>query len=95
MTDDQVPSVVALARKAGIEATNTRVGPNDALLAELAPGPRVFQPPITSPVAPHRAARSRTETATRAVRGHNTSARRSGAAEFSANRKTGVRRKSR
>jgi superfamily II DNA/RNA helicase len=54
MTDDQVADVRDLARKAGITPTTTRVGPNDSLLAELAPGPRTFHeppPPVERPAA--------------------------------------------
>jgi hypothetical protein len=40
-----VADVRDLARKAGITPTTTRVGPKDSLLAELAPGVRVFQDP--------------------------------------------------
>ncbi|HEX3787222.1 MAG TPA: DEAD/DEAH box helicase [Pseudonocardiaceae bacterium] len=45
MTDAQVSDVRDLTRKAGITPTTTRVGPNDALLAELAPGERIFHTP--------------------------------------------------
>jgi superfamily II DNA/RNA helicase len=60
MTDDQVTDVRDLTRKAGITPTTTRVGPNDSLLAELAPGPRTFHeppPPVVRAPNPPRAAR--------------------------------------
>ncbi len=60
MTDDQVPEVLALARQAGITSRTSRVGPHDALLAELAPGPRVFQDLTPAPAAVRRSAPSRT-----------------------------------
>jgi superfamily II DNA/RNA helicase len=45
MTDDQVPDVRELTRKAGIAPTTTRLRPGDPLLAQLAPGERTFVPP--------------------------------------------------
>ena len=50
MTDDQVPDVRDLTRKAGIAATTTRLRPGDPLLTRLAPGARSFvAPPIDTP----------------------------------------------
>ncbi|HEX5401844.1 MAG TPA: helicase C-terminal domain-containing protein, partial [Pseudonocardiaceae bacterium] len=61
MTDDQVADVRDLARKAGITPTTTKVGPNDSLLAQLAPGPRTFTeppPPVERPARqPRRSSR--------------------------------------
>lgn len=52
MTDDQVADVRALARKAGISPTSTKLGPDHPLLTELAPGERSFvRPPATAPKA--------------------------------------------
>jgi superfamily II DNA/RNA helicase len=42
MTDEQQRDVRDLTRKAGIRPTTTRTRPGDALLAELAPGERLF-----------------------------------------------------
>jgi superfamily II DNA/RNA helicase len=65
MTDDQVADVRDLTRKAGISPTTTKVGPKDALLAQLAPGTRVFQDPpsvpehaVAAPVNGRRSARA-------------------------------------
>jgi superfamily II DNA/RNA helicase len=44
-TDDQVGEVRDLTRKAGITPITTRLSSGDPLLAELAPGTRVFQAP--------------------------------------------------
>jgi superfamily II DNA/RNA helicase len=50
MTDDQVPDVRDLTRKAGIKPTITRLRPGDPLLAQLAPGERSFvAPPLDAP----------------------------------------------
>jgi hypothetical protein len=49
MTDDQQGDVRDLTRKAGIRPTTTRTRPGDALLAELAPGERVFSAPSSIP----------------------------------------------
>lgn len=68
MTNNQVTDVTALTRRAGISPITTRVGPNDALLAKLAPGPRVFREPATSPVVTTRRAATR-PTHRRAARG--------------------------
>lgn len=89
MTDDQIPAVLALARRAGVPATTTSVGPDDALLAELAPGPRVFQAPPMSPPTPRQPAGKPKKAAARP------NARRSSATEFSATTKIGIRRRSR
>jgi superfamily II DNA/RNA helicase len=43
MTDDQQDDVRTLTRKAGIRPTTTRTRPGDAVLAELAPGERIFR----------------------------------------------------
>jgi superfamily II DNA/RNA helicase len=60
MTDDQVPEVRDLIRKAGITATTTRLRPGDPLLTELAPGERSFvKPPADAPVATGTAGRGR------------------------------------
>jgi superfamily II DNA/RNA helicase len=56
MTDNQVADVTDLARRAGISPTTTRVGPHDALLAELAPGERMFQDLPVPPPAGRRPA---------------------------------------
>ena len=45
MTDDQVADVRALARRAAISPTTTRVGPGDELLSVLVPGSRTFVAP--------------------------------------------------
>ncbi|GAA0814119.1 DEAD/DEAH box helicase [Spirilliplanes yamanashiensis] len=51
MTEDQAADVRALTRQAGINPTVTPLGPGDALLAQLAPGERVFvtPPPAAAP----------------------------------------------
>ncbi|NJC73199.1 DEAD/DEAH box helicase [Planosporangium thailandense] len=60
MTDDQVPEVRDLIRKAGITATTTRLRPGDPLLTEIAPGERSFvKPPADAPVATGTAGRGR------------------------------------
>ncbi|WP_405062950.1 DEAD/DEAH box helicase [Kribbella sp. NBC_01505] len=52
MTDDQVRDVRDLTRKAGISPKTTKLTVGDPLLAELAPGERVFvEPPVKAPVA--------------------------------------------
>jgi superfamily II DNA/RNA helicase len=49
-TDDQVGSVHALTRKAGVAPTTTRLQPGHPLLSRLAPGQRRFvAPPVASP----------------------------------------------
>ena len=70
MTNDQVTDVTALTRRAGISPITTRVGPKDALLAKLAPGPRVFREPPTSPVVTSHRATAR-PTQGRAARGRS------------------------
>jgi superfamily II DNA/RNA helicase len=50
MTDDQQGDVRDLTRKAGIKPTTTRTRPGDQVLAELAPGERVFSA-MSAPVA--------------------------------------------
>jgi superfamily II DNA/RNA helicase len=45
MTEDQVADVRDLTRQAGINPTITPLRPGDALLAELAPGERLFTAP--------------------------------------------------
>ncbi|MEV4352087.1 DEAD/DEAH box helicase, partial [Actinoplanes sp. NPDC049596] len=45
MTDDQQAEVRDLTRKAGVRPTTSRTRPGDPLLAELAPGERVFVAP--------------------------------------------------
>ncbi|MDQ1719298.1 MAG: hypothetical protein QOE89_3251 [Pseudonocardiales bacterium] len=70
MTDDQVSDVRDLTRKAAINPTTTRLRPGHPLLAELAPGERIFVSPpanATSPDTPRgsgsgRGSRSRTST---------------------------------
>jgi superfamily II DNA/RNA helicase len=53
MTDEQVPDVRDLTRKAGIVPTTTRLRPGDPLLAQLAPGERSFvTPPVDVPAVP-------------------------------------------
>ncbi|GII22695.1 DEAD/DEAH box helicase [Planosporangium mesophilum] len=60
MTDEQVPDVRDLTRRAGIAATTTRLRPGDPLLAELAPGERSFvTPPVDAPAATETAGRGR------------------------------------
>ncbi|WP_328989928.1 DEAD/DEAH box helicase [Kribbella sp. NBC_01245] len=49
MTDDQVRDVRDLTRKAGIAPKVTRLRVGDPLLAELAPGERVFVTPVATP----------------------------------------------
>ncbi|GAA1814764.1 DEAD/DEAH box helicase [Planosporangium flavigriseum] len=62
MTDDQVPEVRDLIRKAGIVATTTRLRPGNPLLTELAPGERSFvKPPAGAPVATDTAGPGRTD----------------------------------
>jgi superfamily II DNA/RNA helicase len=52
MTDDQQAEVRDLTRRAGVRPTTSRTRPGDPLLAELAPGERVFvtPKPVTGPV---------------------------------------------
>ena len=57
MTDDQQSDVRDLTRKAGIRPTTTRTRPGDKVLAELAPGDRVFE--SAPPLAPERPAANR------------------------------------
>jgi superfamily II DNA/RNA helicase len=52
MTEEQVADVRVLTRQAGINPTVTPLGPGDALLAELAPGERVFVAPPAQSAAP-------------------------------------------
>jgi superfamily II DNA/RNA helicase len=54
MTDDQQAEVRDLTRKAGVRPTTNRTRPGDPLLAELAPGERVFVAPQAAP-APRQA----------------------------------------
>jgi superfamily II DNA/RNA helicase len=51
MTDEQQADVRDLTRKAGIRPVTTRTRPGDALLAQLAPGERIFVTPAP-PAAP-------------------------------------------
>ncbi|GAA1715081.1 DEAD/DEAH box helicase [Kribbella yunnanensis] len=51
MTDDQVRDVRDLTRKAGIAPKTTKLAVGDPLLAELAPGERVFIEPPAKPAA--------------------------------------------
>ena len=51
MTDEQVRDVRDLTRKAGVQATTTRVHASHPLLAELAPGDRSFEGGYAAPVA--------------------------------------------
>ena len=55
MTDDQQAEVRDLTRKAGVRPTTSRTRPGDPLLAELAPGERIFVAPQAAP-APRQAA---------------------------------------
>ncbi len=52
MTDDQVSDVRDLTRKAAISPTTTRLKPGHPLLAELAPGERVFVQPPANAISP-------------------------------------------
>jgi superfamily II DNA/RNA helicase len=53
MTEDQVADVRDLTRQAGINPTVTPLRPGDSLLAELAPGERLFTaPPVVVATAP-------------------------------------------
>ncbi|AXB44077.1 DEAD/DEAH box helicase [Amycolatopsis albispora] len=57
MTDEQVPDVRDLTRKAGIKPKTTRLDAGHPLLAELAPGERsVVKPAAKAPKAPPKAA---------------------------------------
>jgi superfamily II DNA/RNA helicase len=69
MTDDQQGDVRDLTRKAGIRPTTTKARPGDAVLAQLAPGERVFvapseMPAVTEPTAPQQGGRSRSAAGT-------------------------------
>ncbi|GAB7036753.1 MULTISPECIES: DEAD/DEAH box helicase [Catenuloplanes] len=77
MTDDQVDDVRHLARKAGITATTTRLGPGDPLLHQIAPGPRTLvAPPAADAAEPARAAgRNRPRKAATAAETSGTSGR--------------------
>jgi superfamily II DNA/RNA helicase len=50
-TDDQVQHVRSLTRQASITAATTRLGPGHPLLAELAPGKRIYVQSLTSRAA--------------------------------------------
>jgi superfamily II DNA/RNA helicase len=52
MTDDQVSDVRDLTRKAAIKPTTTRLRPGHPLLAELAPGERIFVSPPVNAISP-------------------------------------------
>jgi superfamily II DNA/RNA helicase len=52
MTDDQVSDVRDLTRKAAINPTTTRLRPGHPLLAELAPGERIFVSPPANAISP-------------------------------------------
>jgi superfamily II DNA/RNA helicase len=52
MTDDQVSDVRDLTRKAAINPTMTRLRPGHPLLAELAPGERIFVSPPANSISP-------------------------------------------
>jgi superfamily II DNA/RNA helicase len=54
MLDAQVSDVRDLTRKAGIKPTITKVSVNDPLLAQIAPGERIFVEPSATPVATER-----------------------------------------
>jgi superfamily II DNA/RNA helicase len=111
MTDDQVADVRALARKAGISPTSTKLGPDHPLLTELAPGERSFvRPPAAAPKNGTKSgakpdaksgakAGSKSGAPRRNGSGRPTSAtpppRRSSAAAFSAGSNAGGRRRSR
>ena len=49
MTDEQQAEVRDLTRKAGVRPTTSRSRPGDPMLAELAPGERVFVTPVAAP----------------------------------------------
>jgi superfamily II DNA/RNA helicase len=56
-TDDQMPQIRDLTRKAGVTSTTTRLSPGDPLLAEIAPGPRCLvdaPTPSTATATPQR-----------------------------------------
>jgi superfamily II DNA/RNA helicase len=103
MTDDQVSDVRDLTRKAGISPTTTRIGPQDPLLAELAPGPRVFSDPppvpehaVTAPVNGRRSGRPKQKAKPSTARpAAATSGRHSDMASFSAASTAGTRRRGR
>jgi superfamily II DNA/RNA helicase len=87
MTDDQVPDVRDLTRRAGIAPTTTRLRPGDPLLAQLAPGERSFvAPPAENPTVtdtprhnrPGRNAKPRSATSRTASRSVPASSPRSG-----------------
>jgi superfamily II DNA/RNA helicase len=58
VTDDQVPEVHRLTRRAGIAQTTTRLRPGDLLLGQLAPGERSFVRPPLDAAAPAGGARN-------------------------------------
>jgi superfamily II DNA/RNA helicase len=78
VTDDQVGSVRALTRKAGVAPTTTRLQPGHPLLTRLAPGQRRFvAPPVGAPAAASdRAARRSAAPRTRARAGGRSAASR-------------------
>jgi superfamily II DNA/RNA helicase len=62
MTDDQQGDVRDLTRKAGIRPTTTRTRPGDTVLAELAPGERIFRAGVPAAPAPVATAPGRSRT---------------------------------
>jgi superfamily II DNA/RNA helicase len=89
MTDDQQRDVRDLTRKAGIRPTTTRTRPGDTLLAELAPGERVFVAPSAAASAepserPRAAAAGHGGGRSRGRRGGTSPAPRSGGASVHA-----------
>ena len=64
MSDEQQADVRDLTRKAGIRPVTTRIRPGDTLLAELAPGERVFVTPAPEAPATRQAGPSRRSAAT-------------------------------
>ncbi|MBN6041718.1 DEAD/DEAH box helicase [Amycolatopsis sp. 195334CR] len=73
MTDEQVPDVRDLTRKAGIKPRTTRLDAGHPLLAELAPGERSYvKPAAKAPKAPPKAqAKTRPNAQTRSGQGRS------------------------
>jgi superfamily II DNA/RNA helicase len=77
MTDDQVPDVRDLTRRAGIAARTTRLRPGHPLLTELAPGQRSFvTPPVASSTTSDPASGQRSRRTPAAPSGSSRTARR-------------------
>ena len=94
MTDRQVADVTDLARRAGISPTTTRVGPHHALLAELAPGERVFRDLPVGSGAGRRSVRNATAKPKSTAR-PTPAPRRTDAGAFSATSRAGARHEGR